>query len=70
MEKRDEENISEAINNSEMTFDNLVVLKEFSNIVNHVRRPQLGNVKSQLKAHDAANLQKQKKPVLPCANID
>lgn len=127
----DEEHVNESINKSDVMFDNLVILKEFSNIVNHVSdeefletvpkakmkrvkwvpmfnclkqgildemiqemnamwasenlpqkmeilqkqqakyshidsntklwRPQLGDVKSQLKAHDVANLRKQKK---------
>ncbi|XP_063385141.1 uncharacterized protein LOC134671258 [Cydia fagiglandana] len=126
-----EEHVNESMNKSDVTFDNLIILKEFSNIVNHVSdeefletvpktkmkrvkwvpmfnclkqgildemiqemnamwasenlpqkleilqkqqakyshkdsnttlwRPQLGDVKSQLKAHDVANLQKQKK---------
>ncbi|XP_063365055.1 uncharacterized protein LOC134653588 [Cydia amplana] len=127
----EEEHVNESMNKSDVTFDNLIILKEFSNIVNHVSdeefletvpkakmkrvkwvpmfnclkqgildemiqemnamwasenlpqkleilqkqqakyshidsnttlwRPQLGDVKSQLKAHDVANLRKQKK---------
>ncbi|XP_047997698.1 uncharacterized protein LOC125235245 [Leguminivora glycinivorella] len=126
----EEEQVNESMNRSEVKFDNLVILKEFSKIVNRVSdeefletvpkakmkrvkwvpmfkylkqgiqdemiqemnamwdsenlpekmeilqkqqakyahldsnttlwRPQLGDVKSQLKAHDVANLQKQK----------
>ncbi|XP_063538571.1 uncharacterized protein LOC134747850 [Cydia strobilella] len=127
----EEEHVNESMNKSDVTCDNLIILKEFSSIVNHVSdeefleavpkakmkrvkwvpmfnclkqgildemieemnamwtsekfpqkleilkkqrakyshinsnttlwRPQLGDVKSQLKAHDVANLQKQKK---------
>ncbi|XP_061718042.1 uncharacterized protein LOC133525699 [Cydia pomonella] len=127
----DDQHVNESMNKSDVMFDNLVILKEFSNIVNHVSdeefletvpkakmkrvkwvpmfnclkqgildemiqemnamwasenlpqkmeilqkqkakyshidsntklwRPQLGDVKSQLKAHDVANLRKQKK---------